>query len=351
MISNARIEANRVNALKSTGPKTVEGKAASRLNAVKHGLSSQGYVLDDDFVERRTEEWGRTFHPSSPREEWVVQQMARASVRIDLCQVQEFAQRGRFRTRAAVCWEQDRQLVVEDLAARLARDPSRVVRKLLQSSQGTDWLRQRWQALARNAEANGIWDEPQRSLAFDMLGVPGTLRACYPLLPPDADGPTLAALARSEIAALDHDTADHLNDLDEFDQHVASEGLGFDTSAPAILLRRYELAAWRIFRWAEDELKYKRKRILMGIDAAFQPSSNSFVPLAPEPEPCREPEPAPSPEPAPTPTPNDPDYGITGYLARAAASRCEYQVQSCQLKPASPAPNRRARRALKAQRR
>ena len=97
MISNGRLEANRQNALKSTGPKTVEGKAASRLNAVKHGLSSQSYVLDDDFVERRTEEWGRTFHPSTPREEWVVQQMARASVRIDLCQVQEFAQRGRFR--------------------------------------------------------------------------------------------------------------------------------------------------------------------------------------------------------------------------------------------------------------
>jgi hypothetical protein len=77
MISNARLEANRVNALKSTGPKTVEGKAASRLNAVKHGLSSQGYVLDEDFVERRTEEWGRTFHPSTPREEWVVRAIAR----------------------------------------------------------------------------------------------------------------------------------------------------------------------------------------------------------------------------------------------------------------------------------
>ena len=131
----------------------------------------------------------------------------------------------------------------------------------------------------------------------------------------------LAALASREIALLDFAAANHLNDLDAFDQHVASEGLGFDTSAPAILLRRYELAAWRIFRWAEDELKYKRKRILMGIDAAFQPSSNSFVPLAPEPEPSREPEPAH----AHAGTHADAEvpiltYGITGYLARAAAT-------------------------------
>ena len=267
-----------------------------------------------------------------------------ASVRIDLCQVQEFAQRGRFRARAAVCWEQDQQLAVEDLASRLSRDPARVVRKLHQSSQGTDWLLQRWQALARIAEANGTWDEPQRSLAFDMLGIPSPLRACDPILPLDADGLMLAALASREIALLNFAAANHLNDLDAFDQHVASEGLAFDTSAPAILLRRYELAAWRIFRWAEDELKYKRKRILMGIDAAFQPSSNSFVPLAPEPEPSREPEPTPS-EPAVEVPPSD--YGITGYLARAAAS----QVRSCLPQTASTPPNRHARRALKAQRR
>ncbi len=45
MTSAKKAEANRRNALKSTGPKTPEGKAAVRLNAMKHGLLSQDVLL------------------------------------------------------------------------------------------------------------------------------------------------------------------------------------------------------------------------------------------------------------------------------------------------------------------
>jgi hypothetical protein len=45
MTSDRKAEANRQNALKSTGPKTPEGKAAVRLNAVKHGLLSEQVLL------------------------------------------------------------------------------------------------------------------------------------------------------------------------------------------------------------------------------------------------------------------------------------------------------------------
>jgi hypothetical protein len=48
--SERQIAANRANALHSTGPKTPEGKAAVRHNALRHGLLARDVVLpDEDF--------------------------------------------------------------------------------------------------------------------------------------------------------------------------------------------------------------------------------------------------------------------------------------------------------------
>jgi len=52
MTSNRKAEANRRNARKSTGPKTPEGKAAVRLNALKHGLLSREVLLPGEDEER-----------------------------------------------------------------------------------------------------------------------------------------------------------------------------------------------------------------------------------------------------------------------------------------------------------
>jgi hypothetical protein len=51
MVSRRRVEANRRNAQLSTGPRTREGKAVSRLNALRHGLRARAPVLPGEQLE------------------------------------------------------------------------------------------------------------------------------------------------------------------------------------------------------------------------------------------------------------------------------------------------------------
>jgi hypothetical protein len=51
MASSRQIEANRRNALKSTGPRTQNGKMNSRQNAVRHGLTAETVVVPIEDVE------------------------------------------------------------------------------------------------------------------------------------------------------------------------------------------------------------------------------------------------------------------------------------------------------------
>ena len=53
-ISEAKLRANRENAKKSTGPKTVRGKAYSRRNALKHGLLIRVLIYLTRPLEKRT---------------------------------------------------------------------------------------------------------------------------------------------------------------------------------------------------------------------------------------------------------------------------------------------------------
>ena len=48
MASEAQIRANRLNALKSTGPKTARGREIAKWNAVKHGMTARNVVLFDE---------------------------------------------------------------------------------------------------------------------------------------------------------------------------------------------------------------------------------------------------------------------------------------------------------------
>lgn len=50
MTSQKQLEANRQNALRSTGPRTADGRAAVSQNAVRHGLRAQRVVIEGEPV-------------------------------------------------------------------------------------------------------------------------------------------------------------------------------------------------------------------------------------------------------------------------------------------------------------
>jgi len=77
MASERQIEANRKNASKSTGPKTAQGKAISRVNALKHGATSGQRLFlegeDPSEFDRLREEYFEDYAPLGLRQTQLVE--------------------------------------------------------------------------------------------------------------------------------------------------------------------------------------------------------------------------------------------------------------------------------------
>jgi hypothetical protein len=85
MTSDRKAEANRQNALKSTGPKTLESKTAVRLNAVKHGLLSDQVLLpdeDEDALRELSERLRAELQPEGELENLLVDRITAATWRL-----------------------------------------------------------------------------------------------------------------------------------------------------------------------------------------------------------------------------------------------------------------------------
>ena len=81
MATPAQITANRANAQKSTGPRSVEGKSASRFNALKHGIDAASIVIpgeDPATFDALSVEYANEYRPQSPSEFFHVDTMLRA---------------------------------------------------------------------------------------------------------------------------------------------------------------------------------------------------------------------------------------------------------------------------------
>jgi hypothetical protein len=81
MATAAQINANRLNALRSSGPRTEAGKAVSRFNALSHGLEARSLVIpgeDPAQLEALAVDYHRQFGPIGPTENFLVETLVKA---------------------------------------------------------------------------------------------------------------------------------------------------------------------------------------------------------------------------------------------------------------------------------
>jgi hypothetical protein len=95
MATIKQIEANRLNAQKSTGPRSAEGKAVTSMNALKSGVDAQSHIIRGEHQEQLqtlTAEYLERFRPATPeerfyvdtliRDDWQLRRLAKADAQI-----------------------------------------------------------------------------------------------------------------------------------------------------------------------------------------------------------------------------------------------------------------------------
>ncbi len=298
--SEARIRANRLNAQKSTGPRTEEGKAASRANSLKHGLTGAGIVGSDEdlaAVGRLAATLREEMRPSTAFGSILVDRMAALAVRMDRCGRRESASIAERVRHAATDFDDRRADEADGCFARLvdpdrASDPGPLLRKLRRTPEGLTRLIQGWVDLAsaiRRPELSP-WGEghlrtfealsgrrptdlaPSRASILARVLVEGDLSGlgaaeAAPLAGLGLEG--RAAWARDRLVALITEEVDELeatyHDLDrasiELDRAEAATRALFDPSQEATLARKYEAAAERGFYRALREFEQAEARV------------------------------------------------------------------------------------------
>jgi len=301
-VSPARLAANRANALKSTGPRTPEGKERSRANAFKHGMAGEGVALpveDEAEVKRVFARLGEELAPEGEIAVALVRRVALLLLRLDRSAVQDSAHlSGRVRS-AGSDFDEARQAEVDRLMGAIDEEPAAGVRQLRRIPEGVDRLVATWLAIKADVlcKVEERWTAGHRRMAENLCGrrpgdfgitrvealaraIRGDFAHLGPLDGEGLDDRGRMAWARERMGELiDAEVArllDHRETLDldaiAADRARAADRALFDPSHEATLARRYEAAAERGLFRALRELR--------------QGHVAGFAPAIPEPEPA-----------------------------------------------------------------
>ena len=141
--SPARLAANRANARKSTGPRTEAGKARSRANALKHGLTGAGVALpgeDAAAIEAMFLQAQEEFAPTTLGGMKLVRDVAAIWVRQDRAREYETRALAARARRASIDFDRGRSDRADWLIENIEANPRAYRRALLAMPEGVDRL-------------------------------------------------------------------------------------------------------------------------------------------------------------------------------------------------------------------
>jgi hypothetical protein len=221
MTTAAQVEANRQNALNSTGPQSDDGKEQSRFNATTHGCTSR--ILTDELkfsaaFQERYQALMAEIQPETTERIVFLELAVMASIQTrtalesldnEIDQQKEAAQNH---------WEETQRHKAKKLMAKLGRNPGVVSAELEGNRAGCQLMIEAWQTLKDVAADSGEWNDDHVTTACDLLGIRSALRVGMSRVRPKAPegrGLHQQALAQAEIDRLESAIDRWLTDADE----------------------------------------------------------------------------------------------------------------------------------------
>jgi hypothetical protein len=262
--SEKQLAANRLNAQKSTGPRTPEGKNTSRSNSLTHGLCATTLVVEDArALRQRNLDYFDALRPLDDFQCWAVTNVSLLSFKIERSERMERDVRDKIAIKADLCWDDGHRFDAEMLGEQLGNRPAVVVEKLRATPQGCEWLIKRWSMLAYVANSGPGWDAGQVRVAFDLLATPVDFRKGQPGIEIDLDGNAIdpeikpVEVARREIAELKR-RMEEVAGIDQANRALAMADQYDDHDAELKRLRKYEGTLHSRVRWYMSQLDRKK---------------------------------------------------------------------------------------------
>jgi len=278
--------------------RTAEGSAQSRRNAIRDGCRSRTEFPEDmqALIDIRLAELTAEEKPKTALERWLLGEMARSGVQVEVSHQKLLANTKRMRQTVDEWWDDDRRQATDRLAARLEKDPRRILGQLQNSLHGALWCLEQWRGLGASAAHNGSLTEAQRALCCDLIGVAPLLRDNPDTVPACDDQPAILELVARQVERLETRIQRVLKERDRTARSNVREGLSDPQDPESRRHRSNEGRAHKRMVWAIEAFRALRRGVLPA--TIIDPATKQ--PLEPDGAVAPSTPPPPAPEPAPT---------------------------------------------------